>query len=295
MAEPERLASLVFRRIFWRSTAVNVLVMGLAWTYGAIGVPTPAGEASRMAAVPLIVAVGAAYFGGGLLLQRGVLRVRFRPIAAWLATDGPPIEAVRSRLFGFSWWFARLLYVLWIVAALMEASLALRFYPLGVIPAGLAVGILFVGLIACTLSFLLTENAMRPVYERALRWDPSPPSARGEVLRRLMLSWCFSSGAFLLLSILGPIVLRETSQFSQLRTLIFLNSGLGIAVGIVSILFASRTLTDRLKALRDAQVRVEQGDLSAQVAVDDRGELGMLLAGFNRMVAGLREREHLHD
>jgi adenylate cyclase len=40
---------------------------------------------------------------------------------------------------------------------------------------------------------------------------------------------------------------------------------------------------------------VESGDLDVEVEVYDGSELGGLQAGFNRMVAGLRERERIHD
>jgi adenylate cyclase len=41
--------------------------------------------------------------------------------------------------------------------------------------------------------------------------------------------------------------------------------------------------------------RVEAGDLEQQVAVDDASEVGLLQAGFNRMLIGLREREQIRD
>jgi adenylate cyclase len=40
---------------------------------------------------------------------------------------------------------------------------------------------------------------------------------------------------------------------------------------------------------------VESGRLDATITVDDGGEVGLLQAGFNRMVDGLRERERLRD
>jgi methyl-accepting chemotaxis protein len=45
------------------------------------------------------------------------------------------------------------------------------------------------------------------------------------------------------------------------------------------------------KGTRRAVRRIEEGSLEEQVVVDDAGEIGRLQAGFNRMVAGLRERE----
>lgn len=41
--------------------------------------------------------------------------------------------------------------------------------------------------------------------------------------------------------------------------------------------------------------RVEAGDTDVSVPVDDGSEVGLLQAGFNRMVAGLRERDRVRD
>ena len=40
---------------------------------------------------------------------------------------------------------------------------------------------------------------------------------------------------------------------------------------------------------------MQEGDFDAEVTVDDGSEVGLLQAGFNRMVAGLREREEMRD
>jgi adenylate cyclase len=47
--------------------------------------------------------------------------------------------------------------------------------------------------------------------------------------------------------------------------------------------------------VRAAVERVEGGSLEEEVVVDDGGEIGFLQAGFNRMVAGLRERERIRE
>jgi adenylate cyclase len=47
--------------------------------------------------------------------------------------------------------------------------------------------------------------------------------------------------------------------------------------------------------VRAALARVEQGEVDVDVPVYDASEVGLLQAGFNRMVAGLRERERLRD
>jgi adenylate cyclase len=60
-------------------------------------------------------------------------------------------------------------------------------------------------------------------------------------------------------------------------------------------LLVSRSIADPVVALRRAIARVRTGDLDARSQVYDGSEIGLLQAGFNEMVDGLRERERLHD
>ena len=50
-----------------------------------------------------------------------------------------------------------------------------------------------------------------------------------------------------------------------------------------------------LQRLRDAFAQVEDGDFDVEVPVFDATEVGYATASFNRMAAGLRERERLRD
>jgi adenylate cyclase len=56
-----------------------------------------------------------------------------------------------------------------------------------------------------------------------------------------------------------------------------------------------RSISGPVRELRSAMKRVEAGDTDVTVAVDDGSEVGLLQAGFNRMVAGLRERDRVRD
>jgi adenylate cyclase len=57
----------------------------------------------------------------------------------------------------------------------------------------------------------------------------------------------------------------------------------------------ARSVADPLEELKDTIARVGNGELDVSVRVDDGGEVGMLQAGVNQMVAGLRERRRLED
>jgi adenylate cyclase len=69
----------------------------------------------------------------------------------------------------------------------------------------------------------------------------------------------------------------------------------GLAAGAFFLMVAARSVTDPLDEVRLALARVEAGDLDVSVDVDDSGEVGLLQAGFNHMVEGLRQREELAD
>jgi adenylate cyclase len=69
----------------------------------------------------------------------------------------------------------------------------------------------------------------------------------------------------------------------------------GLGVGLWATLLAARSVGDPVRAVQDAMASVERGDFDARVHVDDGSEVGRLQAGFNRMAAGLAERERLRD
>jgi adenylate cyclase len=66
-------------------------------------------------------------------------------------------------------------------------------------------------------------------------------------------------------------------------------------IGLLTTVFVAKAIADPLTAVRRALERVRDGDLEAEVKVDDGSEVGLLQAGFNRMAEGLREREQIRD
>ena len=67
------------------------------------------------------------------------------------------------------------------------------------------------------------------------------------------------------------------------------------STGLLSMRFAARSIGEPVAAVRRGLERVEEGEFDARVRVDDASEVGLLEAGFNRMAAGLEERELLRD
>jgi adenylate cyclase len=77
-------------------------------------------------------------------------------------------------------------------------------------------------------------------------------------------------------------------------TVIFLGL-VALTVGLATLLIAIRSVTDPIRSMRGAMRRVEAGETELSVAVDDGSEIGLLQAGFNQMLKGLRERDRVRD
>jgi len=75
--------------------------------------------------------------------------------------------------------------------------------------------------------------------------------------------------------------------------------GFLVAVGVLTAVglafVVSRSVAEPLHHVETAMERVARGDLSARAVVVGNDEIGAVAEGFNRMVAGLRERERIRE
>jgi adenylate cyclase len=86
----------------------------------------------------------------------------------------------------------------------------------------------------------------------------------------------------------------EALLLEMLGIVLFLVAvGLWAAIGLS--VFVANSVAGPLRELESAMARVERGDLSARAPVVSNDEIGAVAEGFNRMVAGLRERELIKD
>ena len=159
----------------------------------------------------------------------------------------------------------------------------------------IAVTILLGGLVSCTIAFLLTERAMRPVFALALAGEtPERPASLG-VQSRLLLTWGLGSALPLLGLVVLPIAARHATHRQDIGGAVIAVACAGLVAGFVMTAIAARSVSEPLGEVRNALDHVRKGDLSVTVPVDDGGEIGLLQTGVNTMVAGLRERSRLED
>lgn len=136
--------------------------------------------------------------------------------------------------------------------------------------------------------YLLVERVLRPQFASVLRDGPMPIVTLG-VRPRMAVAWWLGSGIPLLGIATAPIEPQES--LNDLAAL----AAIGFVAGSILIAVATRSVSDRLESVRVALGRVQAGDLSVEVPVDEAGEIGLLQAGVNSMVHGLRERQVIAD
>jgi adenylate cyclase len=76
---------------------------------------------------------------------------------------------------------------------------------------------------------------------------------------------------------------------------IFFLLGVGVVAAVGLALFVSRSVAAPLREVEAAMERVGRGDLETRAPVVSNDEIGAVAEGFNRMVAGLRERERIRE
>ena len=183
----------------------------------------------------------------------------------------------------------------WAVAAVVFGLINLHFSP--EVAANAMTGIIVGGLVTVAIAYLVGERAARPITARALRFGaPIRPVASGVVVRTL-LAWGLATGVPVLSMAWvaeGMLVGDNPRDDATILGIVFL-AAVALGAGALAIVIAAKGIADPVRSVRRAMAQVEEGVTDLEVKVDDASEVGLLQAGFNRMAAGLAERERLRD
>jgi adenylate cyclase len=88
---------------------------------------------------------------------------------------------------------------------------------------------------------------------------------------------------------------RADALLMEMVVIMLFLVGVGLWAAIGLSLFVANSVAGPLHDLEAAMARVEHGDLSARAPVVSNDEIGRVAEGFNRMLAGLRERDFIKD
>jgi adenylate cyclase len=292
------VASPVFRTVYGRAVAANAIGATLAFVYlSFVAPPQPsASEGAGLRGVLHQLGIVPVYFLLAVVVGHQVGARAFRPVERWLADERAPTEEECALVLSLPLRTAAMGGAAWLLAAVVFGVQTATHHP-AIYVAGVVLGILLAGLTTTGITFLLVERALRPLFARALAGDtqPGPRPVATRTLGaapRLLVSWALGSGVALVAIAVAFLGRGESRGDELLGPILFLVVA-GLFAGGVLTAAAARSISDPVDRVRAAVERVEAGSLDEQVVVDDGGEIGSLQAGFNRMVAGLRDRERI--
>lgn len=287
---------------------VRALTMGAIVVANAVGaavvlcfalfaLPKPEGLADHVRVVNLCAALGyvAVALVVGARWGARVVEGGRSGIRGWLVADRPPDRAEQRAVLIAPLRVMAVAAALWGVAVVGFVALNLAFS--GLLALGVGLTVALGGLTTSATAYLLAELALRPVASRALAAGPVQRRGLPGVGTRWLLAWALGTGVpivgLLLVGIVSLTDLPVTKTELSVTTVALCAAGLGFGA-LVSGLAAYATVHP-IAAIRAGLARVRRGDLDVELPVWDSTQMGLLQAGFNEMVAGLRERERIRD
>ncbi len=148
----------------------------------------------------------------------------------------------------------------------------------------------------CT-GFLFTQRALRSLMVAATVDFEHAERAPG-VRARLILMWAMCSalpGAGIVVLVLLRAKGWIVSDNAPIEVPVMVLALVAVVLGFRAMILVSSSISDPLHEVVDAMAEVERGRIDHTIDVYERSEIGQLQMGFNRMVAGLRERDQLRD
>lgn len=221
---------------------------------------------------------------------------KLHPIARWLREDRAATTDEQRRVLRMPLSMATVQLTLWLLGGVVFVSLNLQYSAR--LTMVIAIAAVLGALATSTFAYFVAERVGRDSVRLALASGiPETPEVPG-VTFRILLAWALPTGIPVLsLTLIGGGILLGIlpPDVDQLASATLFLGVIALFVGVQAMLLATRSVADPVVSVRKALDRVGDGDLDVQVEVYDGSEVGLLQAGFNEMVAGLRERERLHD
>jgi class 3 adenylate cyclase len=161
----------------------------------------------------------------------------------------------------------------------------------------MVLGVVLGGPAAAGAGMLLAQRTLRPIMGAATM-GLEPRLAVPSVFARLVMLW-FLCSALPIAVIATLVVLRSHGWLIQksasLDVPVLVVSLAALLLGLPTMILTSRSISDPIGEVVDAMAEVEHGRIETYVGVYERSQIGRLQAGFNRMVAGLADRDRLRD
>ncbi|ORA67678.1 adenylate/guanylate cyclase domain-containing protein [Mycobacterium heidelbergense] len=221
--------------------------------------------------------------------------VSLAPTLRWYVAGDEPTERQREAATKIPGRQSVILLLAWGVAGVIFVLLNLSGGAQLLLP--LLLGVLLGGPAAAGTGMLLAQRILRPIMGAATR-GREPRLAVPGVYARLVLLW-FLCSALPIGAIAALVVFRSQGwlieKSASLDVPVLVVSLAALVLGLPTMILTSRSISDPVGEVVDAMAEVEHGRIGTYVGAYERSQIGRLQTGFNRMVAGLAERDRLRD
>ena len=288
---PRALRVRVQLMLTWLLISTNVIGAVVVFVISSFVVPAPAASGGTVLSLAIAVPV---YVVAAVVVGAWVGTATTLRALRWATEDRAPTDDDRTRTLRAPQRLTALQGLLWGGAVVVFTVLALAIQPSRAVTTALTVGI--AGVVVSSVAYLLTQFTLRPIAARALAEVPLTSRPRGAgVGDRMVIFWGLGTAMPLVGLMIAAIVALAGDQTSltRLAVVVLVLCSVVLLFGLFITVLNARSVVAPVVSVRDALLAVERGDLDHTVPVYDGTELGQLQSGFNQMVAGLREREHL--
>jgi len=219
----------------------------------------------------------------------------FDGLAEWLASGAPPGEREQRIVLSGPVHLLKVQAVLWCVAVLIFGGLDAAYS--GSLARNFALTVALAGTTTCSVAYLLSERVLRPITSRVLVDGLPERQSLPGVGARSLLAWGLGTGVPVVGMALVAAFTLAGAKYSvdKISETILALAGTAIVIGGLVTILAARAIADPIHSVADALAHVQGGRFDVRVPVYDGTEIGLLQSGFNRMSAGLAERERLRQ
>jgi class 3 adenylate cyclase len=271
---------------FLAAAAVSLVIVSL--TRNTVGDATNLLTARNLIALCGLVAVSATV--GAVA---GVLNVV--PSFRWFADGDEPTPAQQRAALSIGTRQTVVQFGIWAASGAVFSLVNL--HSGGGVAYVIGAAILFGGATTACLGYLITQRTLRPILAASMKTATSTGEMPG-VLARLMITWVLFT-ALPTAGIALIAIAHSNGWFVQrsapIEAPILVLAAVSLLLGLRAMVLVARSISDPVREVVVAMTAVERGRTGAFVEVYEPSEIGRLQIGFNQMVAGLQEREHLRD
>lgn len=247
--------------------------------------------------LPNLVMVGALYLVFAVIVGMIVTFLLFRPVLDWQRNPrAHDRNMVRNLVMRIPVYQAGVAAAVWLIGILIAVSSTASYS--GRLSLAIGISTVLAGMVVVLITYLQAERLVRPVAATAISRRYEDSTLEPPIKQRLLITWAMTTGVpvlGILLLVAGQRAGYFTPHIEDLTPALVALALTALGTGLLGTVFVAMSVVDPIVELQEAINRARRGDGSVEVDIYDGSELGVLQAGFNEMMRGLGEREHIRE